>query len=161
MGSASTLRSIEGMPVSKTRPFRSLDINEMLPLLASRYEAGRLAPFIGAGMSRPRLAGWDCFVAKLETMAGITGTDGCPDDHLDARAEKAVAVLRSGNCDGAFWEAISEALKGEEFDQPQIPPQTMALAAIHWPLTISTNYDSLFYSACHQACRTGVAPLLL
>ena len=46
---------------SKTKAFQFLSIKEMMPLLASSYEAGRLVPFIGAGMSRRKLSSWKGF----------------------------------------------------------------------------------------------------
>jgi hypothetical protein len=57
------------MAVSQSKAFQVLTIDEMLPILASSYEAGRLVPFIGAGMSRLKLAGWEGFVANLEKTA--------------------------------------------------------------------------------------------
>ncbi len=56
------------MPISTA--IRTLDINEMLPLLASIYGMGRLVPFIGAGMSRRKFADWQGFIDNLGIAAG-------------------------------------------------------------------------------------------
>ena len=42
-----------------------------------------------------------------------------------------------------------------------IPRQTEALSSIYWPLTISTNYDALFYRACRKSFEDGLPPLVL
>jgi hypothetical protein len=57
------------MPEFNSRAFQVLNLEEMLPLLASSYMAGRLVPFIGTGMSRRKLAGWEGFVQNLEKVA--------------------------------------------------------------------------------------------
>jgi len=44
---------------------------DILPLLVSTYQQGRLVPFLGAGMSSPTLTLWEKFVDKLEDSAGL------------------------------------------------------------------------------------------
>lgn len=145
------------MATSKSKAFQLLKIDEMIPLLASSYEAGRLVPFIGAGMSRRKLAGWDGFVANLEKLVPDRGTPG----GLEVRAQRAVEAIRNGLNGQPFWEIIRDALKGEDFDKPVIPEQTEALAAIYWPLTVSTNYDHLFFCACRAQLELSLAPKIL
>lgn len=53
------------------------------------------------------------------------------------------------------------ALKGEEFDRSEIPEQTKALAAIYWPLSVSTNYDHLFYCSCRETFEDRLPPMVL
>lgn len=146
------------MPGSKSKAFQVLTIDEMLPLLAGSYEAGRLVPFIGAGMSRPKLAGWEGFVANLEKVVPTRETSGA---HLDVRAQRAAATIRNSHTEREFWGIIGDALKGEEFDELGIPEQTEALAAIYWPLTVSTNYDHLFYCACRKVFEDRLPPMVL
>jgi len=146
------------MAASKSPAFQTLKFEEMLPLLASRYQAGRLTPFIGAGMSRTKLADWKGFVSKLEAHVGAPSNSGT---HLDTRAQRAVATIRNSSTEEEFWRSINSALEGESFNTPDTPGQTRALAAIYWPLTISTNYDHLFYCACRQIFEDRLAPLVL
>jgi hypothetical protein len=42
---------------------------EILPRLAATYEAGRLVPFLGSGMSVPACTDWSSFVHGLECEA--------------------------------------------------------------------------------------------
>jgi hypothetical protein len=137
---------------------QALSFQEILPLLTSTYRAGRLVPFIGAGMSRPRLADWEGFVENLERLAGITPSPGEP----QVRAQRAAAKIRNSGTAESFFAKIRESLKvANGYAGPKIPPQTKALAQIFWPLTISTNYDDLFYGACREVHETRLDPLLL
>ncbi|MSP60263.1 MAG: SIR2 family protein [Myxococcales bacterium] len=106
--------------------------------LLSAYEAGKLVPFLGAGMSRDVCPSWDGFIAALERVAGLPAIAGSTD--VVRRAHHAVRRLRS---DGPvrFHAAVTEALGARRAEAPE---QTRALAAIHWPLTITTNYDDLY-----------------
>jgi hypothetical protein len=146
------------MAVSKSRAFQSLDIDDMLPLLASSYEAGRLVPFIGAGMSRPKLAGWDTFVDNLEKITPGREPDN---GHLEIRAQRAAATIRNSHTEQQFWEIIAGALKSDEYDRLGVPEQTDALASIYWPLTVSTNYDHLFYCACRKTFPDRLPPMIV
>jgi hypothetical protein len=145
------------MTESNSRAFQVLNIEEMLPLLASSYMAGRLVPFIGAGMSRRKLAGWEGFVQNLEKVAfqspELSG-------HIEVRAQRAIAALRNSKDEKEFRNILIASLKGEEFDKG-LPEQTKALAEIYWPLTISTNYDDLFYCACRSVCEDRLPPKIL
>jgi hypothetical protein len=135
-----------------------MTFEEMLPLLASSYEAGLLVPFIGAGMSRKKFAGWGTFVGELEKRAGL-----CPNqnEHIDVTAQRAASTIRNGHNEHDAWKIIAESLRGEDFDKPNIPEQTAALANIYWPLTISTNYDHLFYCACRGVSKDRLRPMVL
>ena len=84
------------MTESNSRAFQVLNIEEMLPLLASSYMAGRLVPFIGAGMSRRKLAGWEGFVQNLEKEVAIQSPE--LSGHIEVRAQRAIAALRNGGC---------------------------------------------------------------
>ena len=145
------------MPKSNSRALQVLDLEQMLPLLASSYMAGRLVPFIGAGMSRKKLAGWEGFVQYLEKEACQSPE---PSHHIEVRAQRAIAALRNSKDEKEFRNILTEALKGEEFHKG-LPEQTQALAEIYWPLTVSTNYDHLFYCACRSVFEDRLPPKIL
>lgn len=42
-------------------------------------------------------------------------------------------------------------LLSDETATPEIPPQTLSLAKIWWPLVLSTNYDNCYAAAFHQS----------
>jgi hypothetical protein len=120
----------------------------MVARLAAAYRQGRLVPFLGAGMSVPACPGWETFIIGLERQAfgrkqpSRTGQN--VSDELIRRANNAVRHLRLRG-ETVFHHALMQALKGKASDQ--IPPQTQALAKIYWPLTLTSNYDDLFYRA--------------
>jgi hypothetical protein len=111
-----------------------------------------LVPFLGAGMSAPRLALWEQFAWNLEEWAGVEHpTVGECKKLLDVRAQRACAKIENSYGRKCLLDAIGCALKGKS---EEIPAQTISLAAVRWPLVVSTNYDDLFYGACRDACRT-------
>lgn len=121
----------------------SAKFEDILPLLASTYQQGRLVPFLGAGMSAPMLTLWNEFIRKLEERAGL---------HLqasklspDAMAQRACTVIQNRDGRPGLLEAVKEAL---ETSRLEVPESTFSLAQIRWPLVISTNYDDLFFYAC-------------
>lgn len=128
----------------------------LLPRLVATYEAGRLVPFIGSGMSQRTCTDWPTFIKKLETAAHQSEPSHFEDsegklrrDELIRRANSAVRTLK-GRERGAFAEAIRASLFADKPDPDSIPPQTRALARIWWPLILSTNYDNC-YTAAFQA----------
>lgn len=141
---------------------RSIDFNEVLPLLVSTYQRGRLVPFLGAGMSFPMLHLWQGFVENLEDQAQkISGEaeraaeipcEIAKADQLTGRAQRATTVLRNACNRAQFFEAIQSALFCGKSGVPEL---TDALAAIAWPLVISTNYDDLYYGACRCSPALG------
>jgi hypothetical protein len=139
--------------------FQSYAFEQILPLLVSTYQRGHLVPFIGAGMSAPNLATWEPFVLNLEKDAGVT-TPSHPS--LDIRAQRAADAIRNSRGRECFLTSVGEAIKGKNFDPgSDFPPQTKALAAIYWPLSISTNYDDLFLSACRARPDDTLGPVIL
>jgi hypothetical protein len=134
---------------------------EVLPRLVGLYEAGRLVPFIGAGMSMPNCRGWEPLILGLEAAAkagderdhagavdATVGTDEktkAPAEALIRRADAATRRLKSGK-PGQFETALASALFDTRY-AGQVPPQTTALAAIWWPLVLTTNYDNFFVEA--------------
>jgi hypothetical protein len=142
--------------MSSRTGLQSIDFEEMLPLLVSTYQRGHLVPFIGAGMSVPKLALWKPLVLNLEKEAGIAPSH----PSLDVRAQRAANAIRNTRGRECFLRCLTEAIKGEEFHSG-LPPQTKALAAIYWPLVISTNYDDLFFRACSQNADDVLSPVVL
>lgn len=125
----------------------------LLPRLVATYEAGRLVPFIGSGMSRLACADWATFIRQLEAAAGLAGAtpvDGqTPREELIRRANVAVRMLRGGE-PGAFEKAVRECLLTAGVNHLEVPPQTISLARLRWPLVLSTNYDNCYAAAVHQ-----------
>jgi hypothetical protein len=130
------------------------DFETLLPRLVATYEAGRLVPFIGSGMSRRTCTDWPTFIQALETASGqseLSPLDSTtPRDVLIRRANSAVRTLKRGER-GTFAKAIRAGLLSDEPDPQSIPPQTRALARIWWPLMLSTNYDNCYAAAFHHS----------
>jgi hypothetical protein len=140
-----------------------LKFDDMIPLLVSAYERGRLVPFLGAGMSAPACAQWGELVANLERLAGVKprapgdAAAAQPAGNLTARADHAAAVLRNqGNTD-EFWGKLREALRTSH--PMEVSPQTRALARFYWPLVITTNYDDMFLAAAQEPATGEILPL--
>src|SRR5215472_13174380 len=90
----------------------SFRFEEILPRLIVAYEAGRLVPFIGLGMSRKNCADWAGMVGGLEESAKIKGsplTDKTPPEDLIRRADRAIRTLRALG-GGEFERALAHAL---------------------------------------------------
>lgn len=140
-----------------------LRFDDMIPLLVSAYERGRLVPFLGAGMSAPACAQWGELVANLERLAGVKPQ--APDDaaaaqpagNLTARADHAAAVLRNQGSTDEFWEKLREALRTSH--PMEVSAQTKALVRFDWPLVITTNYDDMFLAAERELVTGEILPL--
>jgi len=129
---------------------RSVEFQEILPLLVSSYQRGRLVPFLGAGMSTPNLTLWEKFVENLEKAAH---SDSDAKINPEIRAQRVCTIIRNSKGHAGFLEAVGSALKTEcsENQSADIPVNLLTLAKICWPLVVSTNYDDLFFQACR--CR--------
>jgi SIR2-like domain len=117
--------------------------------LGALYLRGLLVPFVGAGMSRPVCRDWYGMIETLEQHARIlrTNTTGARAADISVRAARALEILRLAH-DRDTPRSVSAALLEES---PHLPPaQTEALAAGHWPLVLTTNYDDLYLAAVHQ-----------
>jgi len=96
-------------------------------------------------MSVPACPLWQDFVAALETAAGVPQANtSSVQPPLPQRADAAVRKLRMQG-DGALRNAVAKSLGLHKHQKA--PPQTQALARIWFPLTITTNYDSLYADA--------------
>jgi hypothetical protein len=132
---------------------QSVKFEDVLPRLVTSYEAGRLVPFIGAGMSRRACADWRTLVEKLERRSwGKEQRSGPPPEKRDdnespqgmiRRANAAVRRLKSRGLDDGL-AAMADAVIDEG---GEVPPQTRALALLWWPLILTTNYDNYLASS--------------
>jgi hypothetical protein len=91
----------------------------------------------------------------------MAGRSPAGSDHPEIKAQRCAATIRNSCSEKAYWEIIEETLRGEDFEKSGLPEQTEALAEIYWPLTISTNYDHLFYCACRKAFEDRLSPTVL
>ena len=142
------------------------DFETLLPRLVATYEAGRLVPFIGSGMSIPICTDWPRFIGALERTTTQSGADpldsNTPRDVLIRRANSAVRTLKRRER-GAFATAVKKALLSNEpsssseelkihgKDASVYPSQTKSLARLWWPMVLSTNYDNC-YAAAFDDC---------
>lgn len=123
----------------------------VLPRLVATYEAGRLVPFIGSGMSRNTCTDWATFVQKLEKASGkcdLPSLDHTASrEQLIRRANIAVRTLKGRETE-AFATAVRKSLVSDDANVT-IPSQTESLAHLWWPLVLSTNYDNCYAAAFH------------
>lgn len=137
--------------VRQTRACEGATFETVLPRLVSAYEQGRLVPFIGAGMSVRACHLWQPFVARLEEKAGGAPPvveDGKPDS-LILRANRAIGRMRA-----LGTAALADNVRAALFTGEQaIPPQTIALSRLYWPLVLTTNYDDCLLTAFQNAQR--------
>jgi hypothetical protein len=128
------------------------EFENVLPRLAATFEAGRLVPFIGSGMSAPVCTSWPAFIESLERSAGIAGgplTATSPREVLVRRANLAVRTLKRAR-PGSFAAAVRAGLLARPGEAPAALPQTDALARLDWPLVLTTNYDNCYAAAFHR-----------
>jgi len=149
-----------------TNPHIIGDIKELLPLLASIYQRGRLVPFVGAGMSFPSLPLLDKFLVNLEQDAEAARKEhGWPSETAgngppEVRAQRAETIIRNLRGEPCFIAAVRGALlPGRQ--RAAVPEQTEALAELRWPLIVSTNYDDLLYGRLREKATNGLKPVLM
>jgi hypothetical protein len=116
------------------------------------YARGRLVPFLGSGVSREVCRTWTGMIEALERLPGAADRStlrrrGTDDLSLADRAARALERRRLGM--GILYaESVRAALLENGAGAP--PLTTVALAALHWPLVLTTNYDDLYVAAVHQ-----------
>ena len=124
-----------------------------LPRLVHAYEAGRLVPFLGAGMSAALCPTWPQFIAAVERAAGIEvrAAPHHDSDELTRRGDRAVRRLKRTSPEG-FADSIRQALfpARESVSTPLGYGHNEPLARLWWPLVLTTNYDHLFLSAFRE-----------
>jgi hypothetical protein len=130
-----------------------LSFDTALPLLASFWHRGVLVPFVGSGMSRPALNGWDDFLWRLlELLKLKTGKPAMTLRALTTAekyrlAEIATMALRSFPIPEQA-KTIRKALKRvDSRGTIKVTDNTKALAMTYWPLVVTTNYDDLYIKA--------------
>lgn len=127
---------------------------DVLPRLVASYEAGRLVPFIGSGMSQPACTDWVTFIRSLESKSeklNVPPIDSKTQrDELIRRANSAVNTLKRGER-GAFAKAVRASLLSEKNSPQEVPSQTRSLARLWWPLVLSTNYDNCYAAAFQES----------
>lgn len=128
----------------------SLCIDDALPGIWAARSAGRLVPFVGAGLSRPYCRGWPYFVAAVAAECKIesSGFDiNQGPDALYRIADRAAAVLRLQPMTKRR-EILARALSDPTTDR--LPDQAEALARHPWPLIVTTNYDDILPHLMHS-----------
>ena len=106
------------------------------------YDRGHLVPFIGSGMSAPTCVGWESLISRLEERSEIASVESRKEP--TSRALFALQALRRRGEDVA--KVLADVLYND--DQP-LPPQTLALVSMFWPLVCTTNYDDVYLRAKH------------
>ena len=131
-----------------TRERAQREFAKILPRLVGAYESGRLVPFIGSGLSVGACTNWPTMIERLEQRAGERRGSAARADPraLIARANSAVRALKS-SAPGRFEAAMRYAVVAR---RNTIPAATRSLAAVWWPLVLTTNYDNCFVAAFRE-----------
>lgn len=132
-------------------PFRPLQYEEALDQLRAGYNRGLLVPFIGSGLSAPRLPLWSALVKILAEDAGLEDLqlqERPTDQQLILASERIVWNFRTQG--RPLAKAIERAFRKPANDADGVPQATLELASIWWPLVLTTNYDTLFHEAFNR-----------
>lgn len=132
-------------------PFEPLRYEEALDHLRVGYNRGLVVPFIGSGLSAPRLPLWSELVKTLAAIAGLDDL-GLPerptDQQLIVASERIVWSFRTQG--RSLPAAIKSTFDSGMRVNQDIPEATNALASVWWPLVLTTNYDNLFRDAFNR-----------
>lgn len=131
--------------------FRPLHYEDALDQLRVGYNRGLLVPFLGSGLSAPRLPLWSALVKTLAEKAGLENLrlpKRPTDQQLILASERIVWSFRTQG--KSLAEAINECFRALAGSTNEPPAATIALASVWWPLVLTTNYDTLFYDAFNQ-----------
>ena len=132
-------------------PFGTLgQLDEALPGLWAAREAGRLVPFVGAGLSRPHCRSWPDFVGALYGAFGATmsaSASGSDSEALYRSADRVASWLRLLPAEERRT-MLRKALHDPA--SPDLPSQALALASFAWPLVVTTNYDDVLPRSLRQ-----------
>ena len=148
------------------RKLAPISFNEALPRLVTIYEKGKLAPFVGSGLSAPNIPTWRDFLLKLadHTESKIDLRSSLSGSDLARVSEKVVTrLMRLGP--EKFKSAVKDSLGYTKKGKPKATIQTQILSSIWWPLILTTNYDTMLYDSYLQNHtsghhkRTGQAPI--
>jgi hypothetical protein len=135
--------------------FEVLSYQNALDQLRVAYRRGLLVPFVGSGLSAPRLRLWSSLVKALAQDARIDLEIGDPttDQQLILGSERIVSRLRAAG--RPLADAMRTALPQPGTRQNEVPPATRSLASVWWPLVLTTNYDSLLLDAFNMRHHLG------
>lgn len=122
--------------------------DKVLPGLRALREAGRLVPFVGAGMSCPYCRRWPDFIEALFAGFGESSpikVSGDDPETLYRAADRVAAWLRLKPAEERR-QRLENALC-EKTAAGMLPPQAEALSVGAWPLIMTTNYDDVIPQA--------------
>jgi hypothetical protein len=124
---------------------RNQTLEKFLPRLVQDYNHGRLAPFLGAGMSAGWCRTWGSFVDELERLAGILpASKRQPPEQRSARAVQKLKLHHGSSFPNIVRKAVlRDDVEGE-------PSNSLELAQLRWPLVLTTNYDDWFFAQWNQ-----------
>ncbi|OYT92274.1 MAG: hypothetical protein CFE43_09320 [Burkholderiales bacterium PBB3] len=138
------------------QPFEVLSLSEGIDHLRAGYRRGLLVPFVGAGLSAPRMRGWLSLVKALAAEADVKDLklpENPTDQHLILASERVVWQAKARGL--SLGNLMAKCLPGTECDHAATPAATAALASVWWPLVLSTNYDRLFLDAFNAMHHDG------
>ncbi len=135
-----------------------LNFQDVSSHLAALYREGRLTPFLGLGMSLPTCTDWKSFLAQLAMQAGMAANDvppiftastGQPTAEESYRLAETLTMLLKSRTPDQRDDAYRKALRVISTPPSAMIPtsQMLALAALEWPLILTTNYDDLYWKA--------------
>ena len=117
------------------RRFETLSFDAGIDHLRAGYRRGLLVPFMGSGLSAPKMRGWSSLVKSLSVRAGIRNLelpDKPTDQQLILASERVVWQLRARQF--SLGEEMGQCLPDPRRRRTPVPPATTALASVWWPL---------------------------
>lgn len=144
--------------------FKPLFFEDVLPRLVMSYHKGKLIPFTGAGMSAPKIPAWKGF---LKNLSSFIGNDSIVDIDKDYTAQELIQcseeiVNKLSRKDHAhFADSVKKSLGYIDDVKPLSTAQCTNLAAIWWPLILSTNYDRMLIDQLNLGTTSEDSKILL
>lgn len=128
--------------------FGNISLDEAIPRLVANYHRGKLVPFTGAGISAGSVPLWQKMVSTLYAQQGIPFPNGqsLTTQQLIQYSDAIVTALARESRE-QFIAATEECCGYVGRTEPPVTAQCTALAALWWPLIITTNYDRLLVNA--------------
>ena len=142
------------------KPFTVLSLPDAIDHLRVAYRRGLLVPFVGSGLSAGAVPMWPDLIRELATDAGFKDLrfgKHPTEKQLIVASEKLVAALHAAG-KHAFATSLQKALRDSQVSRYQVPAATRHLASVWWPLTLTTNYDSLYLKAFNARHSHGNRP---
>lgn len=154
---ATVSRPAGGHMAKPAKSFETLSFGDGVDQLRASYRRGLLVPFIGSGLSAPKMRGWSSLVRALADAAGIEDLhlpERPTDQQLILASERVVWQLRARG--HSLGTKMDDALPDPGNSGMDVPSATQALASVWWPLVLTTNYDDLFlksFNKRHQLAK--------